>query len=140
MPQSVLVFYTRRPELTPAEFEAYMENHHVPIVKEVMGPHFPQSYIMRYAVRVETGAGDRLGATMSSKKRANAEAPVVLVGSPGELGWDAMGEWVFRDELHVQQGMAAINSPDGQKMKEDEEVFTLTDRLRVVLVGESKLL
>ncbi|KAF2849637.1 hypothetical protein T440DRAFT_122730 [Plenodomus tracheiphilus IPT5] len=135
MPQTVLVFYTRRPDLTPAEFEAYMVRHHVPLVKEIMGPHYPQSFTLRFAQRVESGAGDRLGATTSSKKRANADAPVVLVGSPDDLGWDAMGEMIFRDELHIQQAMATMNSPDGQKMKEDEEAFTDTDKLRVILMG-----
>ncbi|KAH9871155.1 hypothetical protein J1614_006730 [Plenodomus biglobosus] len=138
MPQTVLVFYTRRPEFTPAEFEAYMMNKHLPLIKEIMGPHYPQEYNLRFVVRVESGAGDRLGATTSSRKRASADAPVVLVGSPDELEWDAMGELIFRDELHIQQGLASINNPIGQKIKEDEEVFTLTDKLRAVLVGEWK--
>jgi hypothetical protein len=140
MPLSVLVFYTRRPDVTPDQLQAYMEHYHVPLIREVMGPHYPLTYTMRYVVRVNTGAGDRLGATTASRSRADGDAPVVLVGSPSELDWDAMGEMVFRDELHVQQGLAAMNSPDGQKVKEDEAVFTIPEKLRVVLVGASKVL
>lgn len=138
MPVSVLVFYTRRPDFTPAQFKAYMEDSHVPLIKEVMEPHFPLTYTLRYVVRVESGAGDRLGLPTASKKRADPDAPVVLVGSAGDLEWDAMGEMIFRDELHVQQGLATINSPNGQRVKEDEEVFTIPEKLRVVLVGDSK--
>lgn len=98
MPQSVLLFYVRRPDFTPAEFEKYMNERHVPLVKEVMGPHYPTSYTIQYVVRVDSGAGDRMGAPTSSTKRAPPDAPVLLVGAPEELGWDAVGEMVFRDE------------------------------------------
>jgi hypothetical protein len=98
MPLSVLLFYTRRSDVTPDQFQKYMEEHHVPLIKEVMGVHYPQTYTMRYVVRVSSGAGDRLGAATSSRKRASPDAPVVIVGSPEDLGWDAMGEMVFRDE------------------------------------------
>lgn len=98
MPLSVLLFYTRRPDITPSQFQRYMEDIHVPLIKEVMGLHFPQIYSMRYVVRVESGAGDRLGAPIASRNRAHADTPVVLVGSPDDLGWDAMGEMIFRDE------------------------------------------
>lgn len=112
----------------------------MPLIKDVMEPHFPLTYTLRYVVRVDSGAGDRLGLPTASKKRASPDAPVVLVGSPSDLEWDAMGEMVFRDELHVQQGLATINNPNGQRVKEDEEVFTIPDKLRVVLMGESKLM
>ena len=140
MPISVLAFYTRRPDVAPEQFRSYMEEHHVPLLKTVFGAHLPLSYIVRYPVRVDSGAGDRLGAVTSSSKRAGPNDPVVLVGSPSDLKWDCMGEMVFRDELHVQQGMAAMNSPEGQRAKEDEEVFTVPEKLRVVLIGGSSVL
>lgn len=42
--------------------------------------------------------------------------------------------------LHIQQGLALINSPGGQMVKEDEEEFTIPEKLRVVLMGENKSL
>lgn len=137
MAVSVLVFYTRRSDLTPAEFKDYMENQHVPLMKEVMGIHFPTSYVRRYVQRVESGAGDRLGAPSSSRRSSEPSAPVVLVGSPGDFGWDMMGEMVYQDELHMQQCYAQINSVEGQKMKDDEENFTDVEQLKVVLIGET---
>jgi len=98
MPQTVLLFYVRRSDLTPAEFEKYMTERHIPLMKEVLGPHYPISFTLQFVERVDSGAGDRLGAPTSSTKRAPADAPVVLVGAPEDLGWDALGEMVFRDE------------------------------------------
>lgn len=117
-----------------------MIENHVPLVKEVMGSQYPVSYTMRFVVRVSTGAGDRLGATMSSKSRADGDAPVVLLGSPQEVDWDAYGEMVFRDELHLQQALALLDTPGGQRVREDEANFSISDKLRVVLMGRDRSL
>jgi hypothetical protein len=134
---SVLAFYTRRADITPEQFRSHMEENHVPLIKAAFGPHLPVSYTVRFPIRVSSGVGNRLGAVTSSTGRADPNGPVVLVGQPSDMEWDCMGEMVFRDELHVQQGMAAINSPQGQEAKEDEEVFTDPEKLRVVLVSVS---
>jgi hypothetical protein len=109
MTVSVIVMYTRRPDISPAEFRRYMEEIHMPIQKSVMGEYYPLSFPRKYIARVESGAGDRLGASSSSRKHADPAAPVVLVGAPAEIGWDMMGEMIFRDELHLQQCYATIN-------------------------------
>jgi hypothetical protein len=114
MPISVIYFYLRRPDVTPEHFRSYMEETHVPLIKEVFEMHPPQSLRLRYIARVKTGAGDRLGAVTSSRGRADPDAPVVLVGSPKDVDWDAIGEMVFRDELHVQQCLAVMNGPGGR--------------------------
>ncbi|RMZ71854.1 dimeric alpha-beta barrel [Pyrenophora seminiperda CCB06] len=132
---SILAFYVRDPKTTPEEFQDYMENHHWPLIKEVFGAEAPLSCTIRYVVRVKTGAGDRLGAPTSSQRRADPNAPVVLVGEPSDLEWDAMSELMFRDELHVQQCLSTLNSPEGQRLKEDEEQFTVPEKLRVVVMG-----
>jgi hypothetical protein len=51
-------------------------------------------------------------------------------------GIDLVREMIFRDELHMQQCLAAMNSMDGQRVKDDEENFTESHLLKVVLVGE----
>jgi hypothetical protein len=137
MTVSVICLYARRADISPAEFQRYMEEVHVPIQKEVMGEHYPISYPRRYVARIESGAGDRLGAPSASRKTGNPASPVVLVGSPEDLGWDLLAEMVFRDELHMQQCYAAINTLNGQKMKDDEENFTETSQLKVVLMSEN---
>lgn len=116
-----------------------MEEVHVPIQKEVMGELYPISHPRRYVARIESGAGDRLGAPSASRKTGNPASPVVLVGSPEDLGWDLLAEMVYRDELHMQQCYALINSLDGQRMKDDEENFTETSQLKVVLMSENTI-
>jgi hypothetical protein len=140
MPISFLIFYTRRPDVSPANFRSYMEEKHVPLLKEIFKTHLPLSYTLQYPARVDSGAGDRLGAVTSSRGRADPDAPVVIVGSPSNIDWDCVGEMTFRDELHVQQCWAAMDGPEGQRAKEDEENFTVPERLRVVLMGESTVL
>lgn len=116
-----------------------MENVHVPILKEVLALHFPTTYILRYVERAGSGIGDRLGATVGSQK-TDPDAPVLLVGSLSEHDWDLTAEMVFKDMLHLQQALAVMNSPEAQKIKDDEELFTQADKLRVVVMGEATIL
>jgi hypothetical protein len=136
MPVSVMIFYTRRPDHTPTEFRKHMEDIHVPLVKEVIGVHYPTTYSRKYVERVESGAGDRLGAPAASRKNTDPTTPVLLVGSPSEWTWDMIGTLVFRDELHLQQCFAMMNHPEGQKIQDDEEHFTILHQMKVVLMGE----
>jgi hypothetical protein len=118
-----------------------MEKSHVPLIKEVFKMNPPQSFKLRYVVRVKTGAGDRMGAVTSSRARADPDAPVVLIGSPQDVDWDAIGEMVFHDELHLQQCLSVMNGPGGQRIKEDEETIAITEKTRVILLnGETTLM
>lgn len=81
--------------------------------------------------------GDRLGATLASKARNNPDAPVLLVGYPKDLGWDAMVEMSFKDELHLMQGYATTNLTDGQRIRDLEEEFSVPDAMKVVLMNRT---
>ncbi|KAF1927001.1 uncharacterized protein M421DRAFT_6558 [Didymella exigua CBS 183.55] len=131
---AILVFYTRRPDFTPAQFREYMESKYIPIIKEVFGPLAPVLTTVRYVERCGSGFGDRLGATLASKHRNDENAPVVLVGYPKDLGWDAMVEMSFKDDLHLMQCYAASNSAEAQRMKDAEEEFTIPEVMKVVLM------
>ncbi|KAF9693235.1 hypothetical protein EKO04_008683 [Ascochyta lentis] len=137
MTLTILMFYTRRPGLTHAQFKEHMERKYLPIVKEVMGPHVPETMILRYIERCSSGFGDRLGATLASKHRNDPDAPVLLVGHPKDLGWDVMMEMSFKDELHLMQGYAAKNSTEGQRIRDAEEEFTVPDAMKVVLMDRT---
>lgn len=139
MTVTVLIFYTRRPEVTPEDFQSHLEEIHLPIIKEVFDEHQPLTYTMHYVQRVKTGAGDRLGAVTSMTGRADPNDPVVLIGQPSDLGWDAMGKMTFRDELHIQQALAIMET-GGQRIKEDEDLFALVDLTKVVVVGQTTVL
>ena len=60
-----------------------------------------------------------------------------LVGYPKDLGWDAMVEMSFKDDLHLMQGYAATNSEEGQKIRDAEDEFTVPDAMKVVLMDRS---
>lgn len=137
MALTILMFYTRRPDFTPQQFRDHMESKYLPIVKEVMGPHSPQSTTLRYIERCGSGFGDRLGATLASKYKNHPDLPVCLVGYPKDLGWDAMVEMSFKDDLHLMQGYAATNSAEGQKIRDAEDEFTVPDAMKVVLMDRS---
>lgn len=139
MALTILMFYTRRPDLTPAQFRDHMESKYFPIVKEVMGSHIPVMTTLRYVERCGGGFGDRLGATLASKYRNDDNAPVLLVGYPKDLGWDAMVEMSFKDGLHLTQGYAATNSAEGQRIRDAEEKFIIPEAMKVVLMDRVSL-
>jgi hypothetical protein len=135
MPLSILLFFKRRSDFSPDQFRTHMEQTYLPLFKSIMGEdHYPPTVTLRYVERVESGAGDRFGATMSLKSRNPPEAPVMLVGAPHELNWDCMCEMIYRDELQLQQSYALMNSPAGQVVKEEEERFTDVEHMRIVLM------
>lgn len=140
MALTILLFYTRRPDFTPAEFREHMETRYLPIVKEVMDPHIPETTTLRYVQRCGSGLGDRLGATLASKYRNDPNAPVLLVGYPKDLGWDAMVEMCFKDDLHLMQCYAATNSEEGQRIRDAEEEFTVPDAMKVVLMDRATMM
>lgn len=136
MTVSAVLFYTRRADMSPADFKDYMERIHVPLITKAMGIHAPITYTRRYVVRVDSGAGDRLGAPCASTKSSAPTAPVVLVGSPDDLDWDMMGEMVFRDELHLMQGYGSVDTSEGQAVKDDEENFTDPNKFKIIMLGD----
>lgn len=95
---------------------------------------------LSYVERVKTGAGDRLGAVTSMTGRADPNDPVVVIGVPSELGWDAVGTMIFRDELHLQQALAIMETGGGERIKEDEDLFALVDKTKVVVMGQTTVL
>lgn len=134
---TILMFYTRRLDFTPAEFREHMEIKYLPIVTEVMGSCIPETTTLRYVERCGSGFGDRLGATLASKYRNDPNELVLLVGYPKDLGWDAMMEMSFEDDLPLMQGYAATNSAEGQRIRDAEEEFTVPEAMEVVLMDRT---
>ena len=56
MTVSILLLAYRKPGTTPEQFQAYYEEKHVGLVKELAGEDYPLSHTRRYIQRVE-GAG-----------------------------------------------------------------------------------
>lgn len=134
MPYRILIFVTRKEGITPAQFRQHLEDEHIPKFVKTIAPHAPLEVTCHYLARVESGSGERIGATNASRKNAEGSAPVVLIGTPADFTWDALCEVKFRDELHFQQYFARLNEPEiAEKLGEDE--FADPAQSKVVVVG-----
>ncbi|ORY18568.1 EthD domain-containing protein [Clohesyomyces aquaticus] len=136
MPYTIVLFVSRKPGLSTAQFKDHYENVHMAILKSVAGSTFPVSHTRKYVARVDSGAGIRAG--VSPGPGATSSTPVVLVGDVKEVDWDAYAELTFRDALHFQQFFAVVNEPEAaEKIQEDEVKFSDADKFKVVVLGET---
>ncbi|KAJ5105586.1 hypothetical protein NUU61_002933 [Penicillium alfredii] len=121
----ILLFATRKPTLTPAEFKAHYENNHVPLIQRLAGADFPATHIRRYLAR-------------STEPNSDGEYPAtVLFGSQEEFGYDAVTEVVFSDQEAKQRFFAKLTAPEAKKLlEEDEELFLVREKLSVVVIGD----
>lgn len=55
MPYSALVLFSRKPGVSPKEFEEYFESHQVPHLKSTAGEGFPVTHTRVYLQRSEEG-------------------------------------------------------------------------------------
>ncbi|KAF2193116.1 hypothetical protein K469DRAFT_745488 [Zopfia rhizophila CBS 207.26] len=137
MVYSIILFCSRKPGISPAEFKDHWENKHVPLLKSVTGPHFPLAHTRRYISRSEGGAGTLVGLSAGDDRTANP--PAVLVGNPEEIDWDGFAELTFKDELHFRKFFAIVNEPDAAaRIREDEEMFSDSNKLKVIVVGDTR--
>jgi hypothetical protein len=114
------------------------ENEYVPLLLSIGGKTFPLKHTRNYVERVKSGAGTRAGVGPASEARAPSSAPVVLLGNANEVDWDFFSEMEFRDELHFQQFFAIINEQEAaDKLAEAEERFSVPEKLRIVVLGET---
>ncbi|PSN71308.1 hypothetical protein BS50DRAFT_280020 [Corynespora cassiicola Philippines] len=138
MTYSIVLFVSRKPGLSIAQFRHHWEEIHVPLLKSLTGNSFPLSHARNYVARVEDGAGERAGVRTASSKKADSTAPVVLVGNKEDVDWDGFATLTFRDELHFQQFFALVNQPEAaDKIQEDEEAFSDPAKFKVVVLGET---
>ncbi|KAF2467316.1 uncharacterized protein BDR25DRAFT_305713 [Lindgomyces ingoldianus] len=136
MVYTIVLFVSRKPGFSIAQFKEHWEGKHIPLLKSIAGPSFPLSHTRNYVARVGGGAGTRAG--VSPGVDATSTSPVVLVGNVEAVDWDGYAELKFRDELHFQQFFALVNEPEAAaKIQEDEERFSDSEKFKVVVLGET---
>ena len=91
----VLIFTTRKADITPAAFKEHLEKTHIPLQKKLLGDKFPQSHTRRYIGR--TKEGDKFPA-------------VVLLGDQSQFNYDVISELVFPDEATFQAFFATYQA------------------------------
>lgn len=118
----ILLTAHRKAGVTPAEFKDHYENTHLPLIKSITGPDFPISHSRSY---IERSADGDFGAR-------------VFRGTQADFDMDVVAELAFEDMPALQRFFAAIGQGEGHKaIKADEEKFLDSERMKVVLLGES---
>jgi hypothetical protein len=116
MPYSIVSFETRKPELTPAEFEDYYDNTHVPIIKESVGSVFPKSHARYYL-----------------KRQPASDLPLVFIGSVDNVDYDVIVVMTFEGEQHFLDFQTKYAQPDvAAKIGASAEKFIISSKLTVV--------
>jgi hypothetical protein len=54
MPFTIAAFVTRKPELSPTDFQAAYDNTHLPLLKETVGDAYPESVTRYYVKRAKS--------------------------------------------------------------------------------------
>lgn len=126
---NIVVFATRKPGSSPAEFRLHYENEHVLLIKALSAESFPTYHNRHYV--------DRQALKPNSTDNSNLNFPAtVLQGNAEGLVYDAYAELSFRDATHFQAFMASVNQAEhAKRLAEDEERFLDRSMMKVVVIG-----
>ncbi|KAI0182110.1 EthD domain-containing protein [Hypoxylon sp. FL1284] len=129
MPYSILFFITRKQGVSAEDFKTQYENVHMPLLKEIAGPHFPQTHSRRY---IQRSAGQAEGTTR------NASSPAqVLVGTQADFDYDAVTEMTFASEAAFKEFFQFVHTPEkAARVTAAEDKFMDRSQMRGVVLGE----
>lgn len=118
---TTIVFVTRKPGLSPAEFKDYYENTHVPLLQSLAGSLFPISHTRHYLAR-DLSHPDH--------------PPIVVYGAPEGFDYDVMVEVIFESQAALLEFRKVMVLPE---VLADEDRFTDPRKLRAVVMGETTI-
>ncbi|XXG97868.1 hypothetical protein Hte_004182 [Hypoxylon texense] len=129
MPYSILFFVSRKQGISMEEFQSHYENIHVPLLKEVAGPHFPLSHTRRYIHRAE-------GQAEGTARNATTPAHVLL-GTQADFDYDAIIELTFASEAAFREFFQFVHAPEkAARVTSEEDKFIDRSQMRGVLLGD----
>ncbi|PSN69526.1 hypothetical protein BS50DRAFT_343546 [Corynespora cassiicola Philippines] len=119
-----LLFVTRKPCITPAEFKSHYTKH-VELVQSIAGEAFPLTHTRHYIDRTNNnGSWDA----------------TVLIGTQEDFTYDGIAELVFPSKTAFETFYSIISAPEAAaKIAADEETFILRDKMRVVVIGDKTI-
>ncbi|KAF2106905.1 hypothetical protein BDV96DRAFT_606943 [Lophiotrema nucula] len=122
MPFTIAAFITRKPELSPTDFQAAYEDKHLPLLKDVVGNAYPQTVTRNYV------------------KRAKADPaglkPLSFTGSEETFGYDLVSFLQFEDEPKAQEFQKKY--AEGQeRIAGDVATFAQLDKFRVIAFNDA---
>lgn len=129
MPYTILIFAYRLPHLSPAAFKDYYETSHIPLLRSIAGPLFPNSHTRNYISRSEHPQGDVNNSTYPA---------AVLIGTQQDFEYDAIAELTFDNETAFQAFFGRISEPlAAKRIADDEDQFLDRAKLKAVLLEET---
>jgi uncharacterized protein (TIGR02118 family) len=124
MTYRVLILVYRKPGMTPEDFKNHYENVHVPLVRDIAGPHFPLSHKRRYIQRTELPDG--------------TYPAILLSGSQEDFRFDAVAELTYKDEAASRASFARMNTTEAAKrIAEDCAMFMDQSKTPLVMLEDS---
>lgn len=130
MTYTILLFITRNPSLTSAEFRDHYEHKHIPLAHSLVGAYWPKAFRRQYFARISRkGFGGP----------ANRDRPLLMLrGEVHDLDCDCIAEMNFPSEKVFRKFYNAIYKKENAAiLAEDEKKFLEPNKTRVVVVGES---
>jgi hypothetical protein len=116
MPYTIVSFETRKPELTPLEFQEYYDNVHVPIIKQAVGSSFPDAHTRYYL-----------------KRQPDGVSPLILIGTADNVDYDALVIMTFESEQQLMEFQTKYGQPEiAAKIGASAEKFIISSKLTVL--------
>lgn len=129
IPYTILLLVYRLPSLTPTAFKNYYETTHIPLLKSLTGPLFPDSHTRHYISRTANTSGDNRNGTYPA---------MVIIGTQQDFEYDAIAELMFANQTAFQAFLNRVSQPEvAQKIANDEDRFIDRARLRAVVLGST---
>jgi hypothetical protein len=115
-PYLVAAFETRSPNISVADFIHYYDNVHVPIIKEVMGPSFPDTHARYYL-----------------KRQPDSDTPVIFGGAVADFDYDVITIMTFSSEDQLNEfNTKYMDFTIGSVIMESAARFIITSIVRIV--------
>ena len=130
MTYTIMLFVTRKPNLSPEEFKDHYENVHIPLAQRLCAGNWPFKFTRQYLARVtRKGFGGP----------ANPDRPPLLLrGTAQDIDYDCVGHMEFENEHAFQAFYKRVYEKDvAAKLAADEVQFLELGKTRVVVVGET---
>ena len=133
MSYSIVAFLWRKPGLTPDQFRHHYDTEHMPLLRNLLGPSFPESHTRFYLPR-------QLSNPSSADASNTNYVPTVFLGDTDDFDYDAFASVVFADEAAFHAFNARLRDADVAKVVgEDEEKFLCRQKTIVAAAGAASV-
>ncbi|KAL9082469.1 MAG: hypothetical protein Q9159_006389 [Coniocarpon cinnabarinum] len=136
MPFSIQIQARRAPHLSPAEFQQYNEEVHLPKMRTWLGDNWPLDH-RRFYVRRSSGSSTGTSSPpFHDSPTKNSSGPAypaqIFRGDQADIDFDVCTVVTFEDEAHFRRYLARMAEPDiARDFREDSGRFVEQQSLRI---------